>query len=135
MPSTDSTRHHGSRPGRNAGAARLRRGMLAALMAASLAGPAFGANAETTTGCSETLVTVWGVIAPVATFGLIKNLEAVPGVERASFDLRHALATVQIRPGATVTDDQLRAAVRSASYTPREISRLPTCPKAGSAGQ
>ena len=103
-----------------------------AILAASLAAaPARGADMPMTAPCGEALVTVWGVIAPVATFGLIKNLEAIPGVEQASFDLRHALAMVRVKPGVTVTDDQLRAAVRSASYTPREITRASKCPAAG----
>lgn len=105
-----------------------------AAMAAYLAAPALGAVPQTA-ACSEALVTVWGVIAPVATFGLIKSLEAVPGVKRASFDLLHALATVEIQPGAVVTDEQLRAAVKSASYTPREIRRPSPCPVADAAGQ
>ena len=113
---------------------KLRRVLVVAVAAASLTGHALGAKAQTP-ACGEVLMTVWGVIAPVATFGLLKNLEAVPGVEHASFDLRHALAAVRIRPGAIVTDDQLRTAVRSASYTPREIRRRSGCPKDGLAGQ
>ena len=105
--------------------------MLAMLAACLAAASARGADVPMTAPCGVAMVTVWGVIAPVATFGLIKNLEAIPGVAEASFDLRHALATVRIKPGATVTDDQLRAAVRSASYTPREIARASKCPAAG----
>lgn len=105
---------------------------IAVIIAASLAtAPARGADLHTAVPCGDILVTVWGVIAPVATFGLIKNLEAIPGVAQASFDLRHALATIEVKPGATVTDGQLRAAVRSASYTPREITRASKCPAAG----
>ena len=78
-------------------------------------------------------MTVWGVVVPGASFGLIKNLEAVPGVDAVSFNLRDALATVEIRHGATVTDDQLRAAVKAASYTPKEIRRLSDCSNAQSA--
>lgn len=120
---------------RSCPAAQWCRAVAVAAATASVAGPALGASSQTTAACSTALVTVWGVIAPSSTFGLIKNLTGVPGVDKVSFDLRHALATVQIRPGTTVTDDQLRATVRSASYTPREIRRLSTCPDAGSAGQ
>lgn len=119
----------------------LRRAGFAAAWTAALLFPnpatmsARAADRQTVPGCNVALVTVWGVIAPVSTFGLIKNLEAIPGVVHASFDLRHALATVLIRPDATVTDEQLRAAVRKASYTPKGIVRSAQCPTAPGAAK
>jgi mercuric ion binding protein len=105
------------------------------LTAGLVIAPAQAADVQGAPACNVAMVTVWGVIAPVSTFGLLKNLEAIPGVANASFNLRHALATVLIQPGATVTDDQFRAAVRKASYTPREIVRSSKCPTAPAAGQ
>ncbi len=102
-----------------------------AVAATTLAGPALGANSESDS-CDRLHMVVWGIIAPGSTFGLIKNLEAVPGVDRVTFDLRHALATIEIHHGTTVSDSQLRAAVKSASYTPREIDRPSACANAGS---
>ena len=102
-----------------------------AVAAATLAWPAQAANSQID-ACDRLQMVVWGIIAPGSTFGLIKNLEAVPGVDHVSFDLRHALATIEIRHGVAVTDSQLRAAVKSASYTPREINRPSTCPNPGS---
>lgn len=107
------------------------RGLIAAAAVTTLAGPAPGANAPID-ACDRLQMVVWGIIAPGSTFGLIKNLEAVPGVDHVTFDLRHALATIEIRHGVTVTDSQLRTAVKSASYTPREITRPSTCPNPGS---
>lgn len=105
--------------------------LVTAVAATTLAGSALGANSQID-ACDQLQMVVWGIIAPGSTFGLIKNLEAVPGVDRVTFDLRHALATIEIRHGVTVTDSQLRAAVKSASYTPREINRPSTCPNPGS---
>lgn len=71
----------------------------------------------------EALVTVMGVVTPYATFGLLKHLDGIAGVATVTFDLATGVADVHLRPGATVTDDQFRAAIRSASYTPGDIRR------------
>lgn len=73
----------------------------------------------------EALVTVKGVTYPFATFGIIKRLEQMPGVEHVTFDLKDGLADVKLKPGAEITDEQLRAAVKNASYTPGDIKWLP----------
>jgi copper chaperone CopZ len=73
----------------------------------------------------EVLVTVKGVTYPFATFGIVKRLEQMPGVEHVTFDLKDGLADVKLKPGAEVTDDQLRDAVKNASYTPGNIRWLP----------
>jgi hypothetical protein len=103
-----------------AGAARRRRWAAAGVIAAlAAAGPVLADPPAAPAG--EALVTVMGVVTPYATFGLLKHLRGIPGVESATFDLAHGIADVHLRAGATVTDDQLRAAIRSASYTPGEI--------------
>ena len=89
-----------------------------ALVAAILAAPAIAAPPP---AGSEALVTVKGIVAPFAVFGLVHNLQQIPGVERVTFNLAHGLADVTIRAGATVTEEQIRAAVHKASYTPGEI--------------
>ncbi len=68
---------------------------------------------------------VLGVVSPGATFGLVRHLLGINGVSNVTFDLEHGLATMQVAQDAVVTDEQLRAAVRSASYTPGEIRRIP----------
>lgn len=89
----------------------------AAVLAAGLAGPGFADPAAP----GEALAIVKGVVAPFAVFGLVHNLQAIPGVERVSFNLMQGLADIRVRAGAQVTDDQIRAAIRKASYTPGEI--------------
>ena len=65
----------------------------------------------------EVQVIVLGVTAPFFIFGIIKRFEQIPGVQHASFNLLHGRADILLKPGATVTDDELRQAVRNASYT------------------
>lgn len=97
----------------------MRIGLAAAL---SLTRPVFAADQTPAKpalppGYGEVQVTVLGVTAPFFVFGIVKRLEQIPGVEHASFNLKRGTADVVLKPGATVTDDDLRRAVRSASYT------------------
>ena len=100
------------------------RRLLNAIAAGLLASATIGAAAAAEPG-GEALVTVKGVVAPGASFGLLKHLGGIPGVEDVQFDLLHGQARVRIKRGAVVTDEQLRDAVRSASYTPGPIRWKP----------
>ncbi|MGC8525258.1 MAG: hypothetical protein ACP5M5_13335 [Acidibrevibacterium sp.] len=75
-------------------------------------------------GYGEVQVTVMGVTAPFTVFGIVKRLGQVPGVDHVSFNLLHGLADVRVKPGAVITDDDLRRAVRNASYTAGPITWL-----------
>ena len=77
---------------------------------------------------AEVQVIVKGVATPFSVFGLLRRLGQIPGVAHVSFDLSQGLADVLLQPGATVTDHQVREAVRDASYTPGPIRRKPTAP-------
>lgn len=81
---------------------------------ASLEGPAHG---------QEIFVIVKGVTSPMATFGLLKHLSQIPGVATVQFNLYKGLADLTLQPGAQVSDDQIRQAILSASYTPGDITR------------
>jgi copper chaperone CopZ len=69
----------------------------------------------------EVQVIVKGVAVPYSVFGVISRLEQIPGVANVSFDMRHGLADIKFKPGAHVTDEQLREAIKNASYTPGDI--------------
>ncbi len=106
------------------------RWLAAAAVAVMLAGPARAATPDAAQPGGTALMTVMGVVAPYSTFGLLKHLTGIKGVKEVHFDLRHGLARVQLQPGAVVTDEQLRAAVRSASYTPGDIKWVAAPPVA-----
>ena len=90
------------------------------LLALALTGAALAAEPG-----GEALVTVMGVVSPGSSFGLLKHLGGIPGVAEVHFDLLHGLARVRLKPGAAVSDEQLREAVFSASYTPGPIRWQP----------
>ena len=100
----------------------LRRGLVVALLSAT---PAWAAGPPDQGSGREALVIVKGVATPFSVFGLLKRFNQIPGVARASFDLSTGLADVRLRPGAEVTDAQLRDAIIDASYTPGDIRWQP----------
>lgn len=69
----------------------------------------------------EALATVKGVAMPFSVYGIVASLQQIPGVDHVSFDLTHGLATIRLKPGATVTDEQIRRAIIHASFTPGAI--------------
>lgn len=71
----------------------------------------------------EIFAIVMGVTTPFGTFGLLKHLEGIPGVEKVTFSLRRGLADIIVKPGAFVSDEQIRQAILSASYSPGDIIR------------
>ena len=80
-----------------------------------------GADQKGMAPAREALVIVKGVATPFSVFGLLRRFNQIPGVESAAFDLSQGLADVKFKPGATVSDDEIRQAVRNASYTPGSI--------------
>jgi|BEDMetMinimDraft_2_1075160.scaffolds.fasta_scaffold05679_2 hypothetical protein len=95
--------------------------------AAPLSGPSGGpaqtaalANPRYVTappGYGEVHVIILGVTAPFFVFGITKRFQEIPGVEKVTFILEEGLADVWIKPGAHVTDEDLKKAVRSASFS------------------
>lgn len=102
---------------------RLVAALLAGCSAASRTAQAQTSPPASPAVAVEVEVTVLGVAVPYSMFG-IRRLEQIPGVAHVSFNLLHGIADVRIEPGATVTDDALRAAVLDADYTPGPIRRL-----------
>ena len=69
----------------------------------------------------EVQIIVKGVAVPYSVFGLIKRLEQIPGVITVDFKMRSGLADIKLKPGAHLSDEQLRAVIKNASYTPGDI--------------
>ncbi len=66
-------------------------------------------------------VQVLGVAIPFTSFGIIHRLQTVPGVASVQFNLKEGEAILTLKPGAYITDEILRDAVRDASYSPGKI--------------
>lgn len=85
--------------------------------------PACHAGPPQGNGGEEILAVVKGVTNPFTQFGLIQHFRRIPGVDDVHFNLLHGLADIKLKPGAQVSDDEIRRAIRSASYTPGDITR------------
>lgn len=66
-------------------------------------------------------VQVLGVAIPFTSFGIIHRLQTVSGVASVQFNLKKGEAILKLKPGAYVTNEMLRDAVRDASYSPGKI--------------
>ena len=73
----------------------------------------------------EALAIVKGVAMPFNVYGIVSRLQQIPGVDHVSFDLSHGLADIMLKPGAAVTDEQIRQAIINASFTPGDIRWKP----------
>lgn len=82
---------------------------------------AIAAGPDNATGGREALVIVKGVATPFSVFGLLSRFRQIPGVTGATFDLSQGLADLTFKPGAVVSDHDIREAIRNASYTPGPI--------------
>ena len=74
-------------------------------------------------GGQEILVVVKGVTNPFTQFGLLKHFQGIPGADDVHFNLLRGVADIKLKPGAQVSDDEIRRAIRDASYTPGDITR------------
>lgn len=83
--------------------------------------PAIAAGPDNAPGRREALVIVKGVATPFSVFGLLSRFRQIPGVTDATFDLSQGLADLTFKPGAVVSDHDIREAIRNASYTPGPI--------------
>lgn len=73
-------------------------------------------------------VAINGMVCSFCAQGVERKLRSLPGAESVQVDLSKRLVSVTLRPGATLTDEQLRNLIRNAGYDVRQIRRLPTAP-------
>ncbi|MBI4395789.1 MAG: heavy-metal-associated domain-containing protein [Elusimicrobia bacterium] len=65
-----------------------------------------------------------GMACPFCAYGVEKHLKKVRGVEEAKVNLGEGTAAVTLKPGAEVTAEQVRQAVRKAGFKASEIKNL-----------
>jgi copper ion binding protein len=94
--------------------------LLTLAFVAALAPPtlrwAYGADVR-----RRAVITVEGVACPFCAYGIDKHLRAVPGVTDVQVDLGASKVTVDVAPGANVTEEALQRAIRDAGFTPGRI--------------
>lgn len=84
----------------------------------------------------QAVITVDGLQCPFCAYGIQKQLKKLPGATKVEVELAKNQAIVSFKPGADVTDDQLREAVRKAGFTADTIEwRSCADPKARPCGE
>ncbi len=69
----------------------------------------------------QAVIAVKGLACPFCVHGLKKHLSLLPGAKRVEVTLGTGEAVVTFAPTSTVTDAQIRAAVKRAGFTAGEI--------------
>jgi len=95
--------------------------MVLALAVFLLALPELASSQDGDAGLKQAVVTVKGMSCPFCAYGIKKQLAKLSGVEKVDLDLAKSQATVDLAPGATVSDKQIQQAVRDAGFTPGKI--------------
>lgn len=65
----------------------------------------------------KVVVRVDGLACPFCDFGLSKLLKKLEGVENVELDLNEGIAELLLKPGATVSNEEIKRAVDLAGFT------------------
>lgn len=73
------------------------------------------------TAATQVLIQVKGLSCPFCVQGLEKRLKKLEAVAGVSTSLKNGEAAVQLKPGRTVTEGELRQAVKKAGFTAGQV--------------
>ncbi len=66
-------------------------------------------------------IKVDGLSCPFCAYGLEKKLKGIDGVNEIKIDIDQGLATLNVSEDKSVSEDEIRKAVKQAGFTPKEI--------------
>jgi len=81
------------------------------------------------------LVHIEGLACPFCAFGIEKHLKKVDGVKKVQVNLGEGTAHLTLKPGAEVTEEQVRQAVKKAGFKASEITNFEELTKGGEEGE
>ena len=105
------------------GTARRRFALLSLICAFSM--PIQGLTAEATKRID---VAINGMVCSFCVQGIERKLSSLPATQSVKVDLEKHLVSISLRPGATISDEQLRKLIRDAGFDVRQIHRLNATP-------
>lgn len=71
-------------------------------------------------------IEVDGLACPFCAYGIEKELNAVPGVEKVETDIKEGVVIVTMRGGEDLDEATAKQAVRDAGFTLRAFNRMST---------
>ena len=86
------------------------------------------AEAEKELFKNNVLVNIDGLACPFCAFGVEKHLKKVAGVKTVQVNLGEGTANLTLNPGAEVTGEQIRQAVKKAGFQASEITNVEELP-------
>ena len=66
-------------------------------------------------------IKVDGLSCPFCAYGLEKKLKGIDGVNQIKIDIDQGLATLSVSEDKSVSEEEIRKAVKQAGFTPKEI--------------
>ena len=88
----------------------------------------YQASALAGSGVTRVEVLLQGMACSLCSGSLEQKLRSLAAPETVKLDLEQRLLTLTLRPGATISDAQLRSLLREAGYNVRQIRRLAAGP-------
>ncbi len=91
------------------------------MMLIGLSSVSFAQNAIQDKQAQQVQVQVDGLSCPFCAYGLEKKLKNIDGVNEIKIDIDQGLATLNVSEDKTVSEEEIRKAVKQAGFTPKEI--------------
>lgn len=67
---------------------------------------------------------VKGLSCPFCAYGLEKNLKKITAIEKVTIDVEGAFATIVIKEGKTVSEEDIKKKVKDAGFTAGDIKEI-----------
>ena len=120
--------HRNGRRGRGTGArATLVRSAALSFLLVALVGPLAPARGSGLPG-DRIDVSINGMVCSFCVQGIERKIRSLPATQSVRIDVAKHLVQIRLRPGETITDDQLRRLIRDAGFDVREIKHLKAVP-------
>jgi copper chaperone CopZ len=101
------------------------RALIHAAAVAILANPLLSAVGFAKPGPARIEVAINGMVCSFCVQGIERKLGALPATQAARVDIKNHLVDITLRPGQSISDDQLRKLIRDAGFDVRSIRRIP----------
>ncbi|GMQ83156.1 MAG: hypothetical protein BMS9Abin05_2643 [Rhodothermia bacterium] len=94
--------------------------MFVALLLVIISAPQ--AQAQNTIENPDVTIGVNGLSCPFCAYGLEQKLKKIDAVEALTVNMEEGQVQMKLKEGATITDEEIRAAVKDAGFTVTEIT-------------
>ena len=76
-------------------------------------------------GLARIAVEINGMVCSFCVQGIERKLGSLPATQATKVDIKNHVVNITLRPGQSISDDQLRKLIRDAGFDVRNIRRIP----------